>query len=409
MNSKIKNQNSLQARSSTVVTTKTIAAERHRHHHHHHHHHQKKRHSNKTPLTRPMSNESDRLAETQSIISNDTNLTTTNETNEYYQISNMNGSSEDNYNNEWEEIENTQTNLKNRYIGQKFSETYQDVLNGLITDKLWVYSSNNQKNDVKIRRRPSIQSTNQSEINNEIKKDEQEDEKEREDEQEEEKEKEEQLLKSMSSPKQKEKTKGKIQRPKTSNVAKSTDLSFKLPMRRLTSTAPAFTEKLAQQRRISTRQSIIPLIDINMRMLIIKSRQSSHLNLDTNEKNPQKDLSQEQATNSFLKREQQIQNIIFNYVTSKGIDRIEANKIERLSDIVFKGYIQQNGDDITNALGNYISPKFKIKSYNTLDTKELNDAKKDLYKRYSFINDPIVKSQCLKYKILNEKLNKISI
>ena len=54
----------------------------------------------------------------------------------------------------------------------------------------------------------------------------------------------------------------------------------------------------------------------------------------------------------------------------------------------YQNFSSDNSDDY-----NYVSSIFKIRRYNLNDSVELGKAKQDLFKRYSFINDPYIKSR----------------
>ena len=54
---------------------------------------------------------------------------------------------------------------------------------------------------------------------------------------------------------------------------------------------------------------------------------------------------------------------------------------------------------------NYVSSIFKIRRYNLSDSSELEKAKKDLFKRYSFINDPYIKSRLTNLSSLSDKIS----
>ena len=95
--------------------------------------------------------------------------------------------------------------------------------------------------------------------------------------------------------------------------------------------------------------------------------------------------------------------------------KTDSHSSFRLTDFIFSGYHKNNDNSSANTnemkikidnkkdslidLGdepNFISPFFNIKRYNVDNKREFELAKEDLYKRYSFINDPAIRSKSAK-------------
>lgn len=93
----------------------------------------------------------------------------------------------------------------------------------------------------------------------------------------------------------------------------------------------------------------------------------------------------------------------------------------RITDLIFKGYniddinMPENDDIIENEnfmeikkLNSYVTPSFLVKRFDLREPKQLELAKEDIYKRYSFINDKNVKlSTHFKYNLAKKTSQQI--
>jgi hypothetical protein len=131
----------------------------------------------------------------------------------------------------------------------------------------------------------------------------------------------------------------------------------------------------------------------------VRSQASANLNSRTNSTTPHKF---ESASNQSFKTKTK---------SSASSFKSENSTLIRLTDLVFEGYSKrdlelmnkQSESEDQNFMTqseksfiiepDYVSPSFKIVRYDRNNPKELELAKQDIFKRYSFIEDPNIRSK----------------
>jgi hypothetical protein len=167
----------------------------------------------------------------------------------------------------------------------------------------------------------------------------------------------------------------------------------------------------------STRPATSIVRNVKKKSSLLKRKQNKIVEATTVDVEDEDDYSYFSASDIVMSKSRSYEN--FNYKqTNKNNNN--SNKIPELvaarepqsqytgrwADMAVNYYIENEDDDEPESVNtsnnnnkshvhdfSYISSIFKIRRYNLNDVKELDKAKNDLFKRYSFVNDPYIKSR----------------